>query len=190
MLQYRWISSNNHIKSLETNDFQANNVLDNIHLVRQISCLSSQLAVYQFCLNCEAMRKEDVIKSWYPNEVLSDDEALMTPHIHGIFFRTLTRWEKGKLSKRIKKYFPQSRIRPFVVRPQYDLESAIQYSFKALFGGKRTFMRRNLTIGLKNTNMTYKAVYAKQKFEIHCGTITTKKALIMRAFLVVKSDIK
>ncbi len=76
MLQYRWISSNNHIKSLETNDFQANNVLDNIHLVRQISCLSSQLAVYQFCLNCEAMRKEDVIKSWYPNEVLSDDEAL------------------------------------------------------------------------------------------------------------------
>ena len=22
------------------------------------------------------MRKEDVIKSWYPNEVLSDDEAL------------------------------------------------------------------------------------------------------------------
>jgi hypothetical protein len=96
----------------------------------------------------------------FPRISFLQDGTLMTPHIHGIFFRTLTRWEKGKLSKRIKKYFPQSRIRPFVVRPQYDLESAIQYSFKALFGGKRTFMRRNLTIGLKNTNMTYKAVYA------------------------------
>lgn len=77
----------------------------------------------------------------------------MTPHIHGIFFRTLTRWEKSKLAKAIKKYFPESRIRPFVVRPQYDLESAIQYSFKALFGGKRTFTRRDLTVGLKNTSM-------------------------------------
>jgi len=30
--------------------------------------------------------------------------------------------------------------------------------------------------------------WSKQKFEIRCETITTKKALIMRAFLVVKSD--
>ena len=33
-------------------------------------------------------------------------------------------------------------------------------------------------------------VYSKEKFEIHRVGITTKKALIMRAFLVVKSDIK
>ena len=95
----------------------------------------------------------------FPRISFQQDGTLMTPHIHGIFFRTLTRWEKSKLSKRIKKYFLQSRIRPFVVRPQYDLESAIQYSFKALFGGKRTFTRRDLTVGLKNTSMTYKAIY-------------------------------
>ncbi len=66
----------NHTKPLETNNFQTNDVYAIVHIVRQMNCLSSQLAVYQFCLNCEAMRKEDVIKSWYPNEVLSDDEAL------------------------------------------------------------------------------------------------------------------
>lgn len=95
----------------------------------------------------------------FPRISFQQDGTLMTPHIHGIFFRTLTRWEKSKLSKRIKKYFPESRIRPFVVRPHYDLKSALQYSFKALLGGKRTFMRRDLTIGLKNTSMTYKAIF-------------------------------
>ena len=45
------------------------------------------------------------------------------------------------------------------MRAQYDLESAIQYSFKALFGGKRTYPRRDLTVGFKNTDMTYKAIY-------------------------------
>lgn len=107
----------------------------------------------------------------FPRLSFQQDGTLMTPHIHGIFFRALTRWEKSKLSKRIKKYFLQSRIRPFVVRPQYDLESAIQYSFKALFGGKRTFTRRDLTVGLKNTSMTYKAIYTNfthlKRFKIY-----------------------
>lgn len=107
----------------------------------------------------------------FPRISFQQDGTLMTPHIHGIFFRTLTRWEKSKLAKSIKKYFPESRIRPFVVRPQYDLESAIQYSFKALFGGKRMFTRRNLTAGLKNTSMTYKAIYANfthlKRFKIY-----------------------
>jgi hypothetical protein len=107
----------------------------------------------------------------FPRISFQQDGTLMTPHIHGIFFRTLTRWEKSKLAKAIKKYFPESRIRPFVVRPQYDLESAIQYSFKALFGGKRTFTRRDLTVGLKNTSMTYKAIYTNfthlKRFKIY-----------------------
>ena len=107
----------------------------------------------------------------FPRISFQQDGTLMTPHIHGIFFRTLTRWEKSKLTKAIKKYFPESRIRPFVVRPQYDLESAIQYSFKALFGGKRMFTRRDLTVGLKNTGMTYKAIYANfthlKRFKIY-----------------------
>lgn len=107
----------------------------------------------------------------FPRISFQQDGTLMTPHIHGIFFQTLTRWEKSKLSKKLKKHFVECRIRPFVVRPQYDLESAIQYSFKALFGGKRTFTRRNLSVGLKNTSMTYKAIYTNfthlKRFKIY-----------------------
>lgn len=95
----------------------------------------------------------------FPRGHFEEDGVLMTPHIHGIFFRALTRCEKSKLSKRIKKYFPESRIRPFVVSPQYDLESAIQYSFKALFGGKRVFQKKDGTSAYRNMSTTYKTIY-------------------------------
>lgn len=95
----------------------------------------------------------------FPRGFFQEDGVLMTPHIHGIFFRTLTRWEKSKLSRAIKKYFPESRIRPFVVRPHYDLESAIQYTFKALFGGKRTFMKRDGASAYRSMSTTYKTIY-------------------------------
>lgn len=95
----------------------------------------------------------------FPRGHFQEDGVLMTPHIHGIFFKTLTRWEKSKLSKTIKKYFPQSRIRPLVVRPHYDLESAIQYSFKALFGGKRMFMKQDGTLAYRSMSVTYKTIY-------------------------------
>lgn len=75
----------------------------------------------------------------FPRGRYFDEGILMTPHIHGIFFRPLTRWEKGKISIKIKKHFPEYRIRPFVVREKFDLKSAIHYSFKALYGGKTTY---------------------------------------------------
>lgn len=107
----------------------------------------------------------------FPRGCFQEDGVLMTPHIHGIFFRTLTRWEKAKISRAIKKYFQGSRIRPFVVRPHYDLESAIQYSFKALFGGKRMFMRKDRTFAYRNMSVTYKTIYANfvhlKRFKIY-----------------------
>lgn len=95
----------------------------------------------------------------FPRNNYREDGVLMTPHIHGIFLQPLTRWEKSQISKKIKKVFPESRIRPFVVRTQFDLESALQYTCKALFGGKRTYLKKNRATTCLNMEITYKSIY-------------------------------
>lgn len=95
----------------------------------------------------------------FPRSEYEEDGKLMTPHIHGIFFRPLSRWEKGKLSVRIKKYFPNCRMRPFVVREHFDLESALQYVFKALFGGKNTYVNKKYKLRSRNVETTYKSIF-------------------------------
>lgn len=119
----------------------------------------------------EAFRKEikKILKGYdymanvaldeFPRERYEYDGILMTPHIHGIFFTPLTRWEKSQLSIKIKKHFPEYRIRPFVVREKFDLESAVQYSFKALYGAKISYIRRDSKSIIKPMNPLYKNLY-------------------------------
>lgn len=60
---------------MQISNFSNNNPFVKSSKVRQITCLSSHFDCKLILSKYEGMRKEDIIKSWYPNETLSDDEV-------------------------------------------------------------------------------------------------------------------
>lgn len=77
---------------------------------------------------------------FFPNAKYGNDGMLVSPHIHGIFFNTISKRTREKISKKIKKgIVGEGVLRPFVIRKYDRLIDALHYAFKGSFGGKNFY---------------------------------------------------
>ncbi len=92
----------------------------------------------------------------FPKDRYLDEGILMEPHVHGIIWNNPTRWERRKIISQIKTR--GYRINPLDIRSR-DIESAVQYAFKACFGGKRSYTNKNGKRVFAPTPITNKSLY-------------------------------
>lgn len=74
---------------------------------------------------------------FFPNAKYGNNGMVVSPHIHGIFFNTISKRNREKISRKIKQSIVgKGVLRPFVIKKYDQLIDAVHYAFKGPFGGK------------------------------------------------------
>lgn len=113
----------------------------------------------------------------FPRISFQQDGTLMTPHIHGIFFRTLTRWEKSKLTKAIY----EKDVNGIVV--QVDGKNKIKYLidlikvYQNIPNIKLTSLERSSDVSVEYINID--ELSEEQKKEIERNIIAVREKTVL-----------
>lgn len=76
----------------------------------------------------------------FPRAKYFDEGTLMCWHVHGIFFKELSRWYTQKINQEVKA--TGYKIRPLVTKRFDCLIDAVHYTFKMPFGGKVRYQKK------------------------------------------------
>lgn len=93
----------------------------------------------------------------FPRAKYFDEGTLMCWHVHGIFFKELSRWYTQKINQEVKA--TGYKIRPLVTKRFDCLIDAVHYAFKMPFGGKVRYQKKDGTRGFRHTTLSLKAAY-------------------------------